>query len=223
MVDVATHTVFDNLKYEKSLWDKGVELIAGVDEVGRGALAGPMVVGAVIFKASDLKQVFAPYINNDISSPYKQIKDSKLLSPKKRTGLSAFIIQNCLCYSFFQVSAKEIDSYGISACTQKAFFGAVKSLKIAPDYILTDAFAIKAFPQAIQTNIVSGDRVSITISAASIIAKVFRDKLMCDLRKLDKYICYGFEKHKGYGTKLHIEKIVQHGISDLHRKTFIHF
>lgn len=222
MVDVVTHAVFDNLKYEKSLWDKGVDLIAGVDEVGRGALAGPMVVGAVILKASDFvtPSTSEKHTNNDI---YKRIKDSKLLSPKKREELSAFIIQNCLCYSVFQVSAQEIDSYGISACTQKAFFGAVKALKVAPDHILTDAFPIKVFPQAVQTNIMSGDRASLTISAASIIAKVFRDNLMCHLGKLRGYANYGFEKHKGYGTKLHMENIVQHGISNIHRKTFIHF
>lgn len=232
MVDVVTRTVFDNLKYEKSLWDKGIDLIAGVDEVGRGALAGPLVVGVVILKIEDLMRVHNLLTNNDIRnqnkekikrSPYLQIKDSKLLSPRKREELSAFIIQNCLCYSVFQVSTQEVDSYGISACTQKAFFGAVKLLKIAPEHILTDAFPIKAFPQAIQTNILSGDRVSITISAASIVAKVFRDSLMCNLGKLPDYTNYEFARHKGYGTKLHIEKIVQHGISNLHRKTFIHF
>lgn len=243
----------DVLKYERSLWDKGVDLIAGIDEVGRGPLAGPMVVGAVILRTNDLKNLIIPsntckpnntaipcnskesivHTNNDITklkdgkrsdgiNHYLQIKDSKLLSAKKREELSVFIIQNCLCYSVFQVSAREIDSYGISACTQKAFFGAVKSLKIAPDHILTDAFPIKAFPQAIQTNIVSGDRVSLTISAASIIAKVFRDNLMRDFGRLPSYANYGFEKHKGYGTKLHMERIVRHGISDLHRKTFIH-
>jgi len=154
---------------------------------------------------------------------YIKIKDSKLLSPKKRFELSALIIQSCLCYSVFEIPAKEIDSHGISACTQKAFFGAIKALKIAPEHILTDAFPIKDYPQTIQTNIKKGDRLSLTISAASIIAKVFRDSLMCDLGKLPAYAIYGFEKHKGYGTKLHMENIVRHGISDLHRKTFIHF
>jgi ribonuclease HII len=216
----------DVLKYEKSLWDKGIDLVAGVDEVGRGALAGPMVVGAVILNVTDLKEL--DYTNNDISKrnggfkEYLQIKDSKLLSAKKREELSAFIIQHCVCYSVFQVSEKEIDSLGLSACTQKAFFNAVKSLKIAPEHILTDAFSIKNYPQTIQTNIISGDRVSLTISAASIVAKVFRDKLMCDLGKLPNYASYGFEKHKGYGTKMHMESIVKNGISDLHRKTFIH-
>ncbi len=222
----------NNLQYEEFLWRKGIELIAGVDEVGRGALAGPMVVGAVILKADDLRKhtnepsrtnirdrLFCKQ-NNDI---YSQIKDSKLLSPKKREVLSAFILQNCLCYSVFQVSAQEIDTYGISACTQKAFFGAIKALKIAPEHILTDAFPIKAFPSAIQTNIIAGDRASLTISAASIVAKIFRDNLMYDLGKQMNYINYGFAQHKGYGTKLHMERIKQYGVSNIHRKSFIHF
>jgi len=219
----------DKLNYEKSLWDKGLDLIAGVDEVGRGALAGPMVVGAVILKADDLKQLdLSEYTNNDVSKRifetnlYLQIKDSKLLTPKKRGELSAFIIQNCLCYSVFEIPSQEIDSYGISACTQKGFSEVVKSLKIKPEHVLTDAFPIKAFPQAIQTNIISGDRVSLTIAAASIVAKVFRDSLMCDLGKLPSYSCYGFERHKGYGTKLHMENILKHGPSDIHRRSFIH-
>ena len=233
MIDAVIHTVLDNLRYEKSLWDKGVDLIAGIDEVGRGALAGPMVVGAVILRAEDLQRVHRLLTDNDVElvkktfpkhlSPYRQIKDSKLLLPKKRKELGDFIIQNCLCYSVFQVSAQEIDTLGISACTQKAFLGVVKSLKVAPDHILTDAFPVKALPQTIQTNIVSGDRASLTISAASIIAKVFRDNLMCNLGKLPDYANYEFAKHKGYGTKLHFEKLTQHGVSNLHRQTFIHF
>jgi ribonuclease HII len=234
----------DNLRYEKTLWTKGVELIAGVDEVGRGALAGPMVVGAVILKVDDLKQL-TDYVdranqndqsiihtNNDIASHnpqidqkyqmYQQITDSKLLSPKKREELSDFIIQNCLCYSVFQIDNKQIDAHGISPCTQKAFTGVVKSLKTSPEHILTDAFGIKTFPQVVQTNITSGDKLSITISAASIVAKVFRDKLMCDLATLPEYAMYGFAKHKGYGTRLHMDKIAQHGISNIHRRTFIH-
>lgn len=245
MFDYKNRQPVDNLRYEKTLWTNGVELIAGVDEVGRGALAGPMVVGAVILKLDDLRQLSdylsrsnqadqtAIHTNNDISSRnqqveqkvkmYRQIKDSKLLSPRKRGELSTFITQSCVCYSVFQIDNNEIDAHGISACTQKAFTGAVKSLKTSPEHILTDAFGIKTFPQVVQTNITSGDKLSITISAASIVAKVFRDKLMCDLATLPEYAMYDFAKHKGYGTRLHMEKIVEHGISNLHRQTFIHF
>jgi ribonuclease HII len=215
MASVGTRKVVDNLHYEKALWAKGVSLIAGVDEVGRGALAGPMVVGAVILKPGDL----AHLTNNDI---YSRITDSKLLSPKNRRELSAFIVANCLCYSVSQVSAQDIDAYGLSACTQQAFLGAVNSLTTAPEHVLTDAFPIKAFPQTAQTNIIAGDLASITISAASIVAKVFRDALMCDLAKLADYTNYGFDQHKGYGTKLHLARIGQHGLSNIHRTTFIH-
>lgn len=222
----------NNLQFEKSLWDRGVSLIAGVDEVGRGALAGPMVVCALILKQDDLYKVHDLLTNNDIKDGnpesqekyklYLQIKDSKLLTPKKREKLNAFILKNCLCYSIYQVNNQEIDALGLSVCTQKAFSGAVKSLNTKPEHILTDSFAIKDIPQVVQTNIKSGDRLSITISAASIVAKVFRDKLMCDLGKTPEFAIYDFAKHKGYGTKLHFEKISQHGISKIHRRTFIH-
>jgi len=222
----------NNLQFEKSLWDRGVNLIAGVDEVGRGALAGPMVVCALILKQGDLYRVHTLLTNNDIGSTnpndikkhklYHQITDSKLLTPIKREVLSEFILKNCLCHSIYQVTNHEIDTLGLSACTQKAFSGAVKSLIPKPEHILTDAFAIKDFPQIVQTNITAGDRISITISAASIVAKVFRDKLMCDLGKTPEFAMYDFSKHKGYGTKLHLQKISQHGISSIHRHTFIH-
>ena len=220
------------MQFEKALWDRGVSLIAGVDEVGRGALAGPMVVCALILKQDDLFRIHDLLTNNDIGdavlgdrekhNPYLKITDSKLLTPKKRESLNEFILKNCLCYSIYQVTNQEIDTLGLSACTQKAFSGAVKLLTPKPEHILTDAFAIKNFPQVVQTNITAGDRISITISAASIVAKVFRDKLMCDLGKTPEFAMYDFARHKGYGTKLHLQKISQHGISNIHRRTFIH-
>lgn len=216
------------LMFEKSLWDKGIELIAGLDEVGRGALAGPMVVGAVILRRADLLRVYDLLTNNDIrpENPsflkYVQIKDSKMLSPKKRGDLSSFIINNCLCYSIFQISNNEIDKLGISACTQVAFSGVIKSLSIKPEHILTDAFAVKEFPQFVQTNIKKGDRLSLSISAASIVVKVFRDNLMIKLAENKNYKAYEFDRHKGYGTRLHLEKITQYGTSNIHRKSFIH-
>ncbi len=222
----------NNLQFEKALWDKGVSLIAGVDEVGRGALAGPMVVCALILKQNDLLRVYELLTNNDIGkdSPeeqekhktYLQIADSKLLTPKKRDVLNDFILKNCVCYSIYQVTNQDIDDLGLSVCTQKAFSGAVKSLTPKPEHILTDSFTIKDFPQVVQTNITAGDRASMTISAASIVAKVFRDKLMRDLGRTPEFAMYDLAKHKGYGTKLHLQKISQHGVSALHRTTFIH-
>ncbi|MBU0649694.1 ribonuclease HII [Patescibacteria group bacterium] len=218
------------LDFEQALWGRGVDLIAGVDEVGRGPLAGPLVVGAVIFHAQDLHQVYQLLTNNDVKKAenngkegsYLQIKDSKLLSAKKRERLSQFIIQEAACYSIYQIDNREIDAQGISACTQQAFTQVVKQLALPPEHILTDAFPIKKFPPSVQTNIKRGDRLSLTIAAASIVAKVFRDKLMCDFDSLPEYGLYGFAKHKGYGTKLHLEKIAAHGLCDLHRRTFVH-
>lgn len=248
-----------NLSYEKSLWDKGVYLIAGVDEVGRGALAGPMVVCAVILDTQKLKETYYIYkdaleqlvqINNDIGSftnndvikliknlrnkkehkeekynqliNYLSVKDSKQLTPNKRTEIAKFIKQVCISYSIHEISNKHIDNMGISACTQEAFYESVQKLKVAPEHILTDSFPINKYPTNIQTNIKHGDRISITISAASILAKVYRDNLMIKLGRDPKYKIYEFEKHKGYGTKLHIQKIKEYGISNLHRKSFIH-
>lgn len=219
------------LDFEKSLWDKSIDFIAGVDEVGRGALAGPMVVAAVILKKADLSRVHSILINNDVSSQknreskegkYLRIKDSKVLSPKVRGELSKFIIENCVSFATFQVSALEIDTLGISRCTQKAFQGAIKALKTAPEHILTDAFPIREYPAQIQTNIKRGDKLSLTISAASIVAKVFRDNLMTELGTGEDYACYNFGKHKGYGTAEHLSRLREHGLSNQHRKSFIH-
>ena len=218
----------NRLSFEHNLFNKGVELIAGVDEVGRGALAGPMVAGAVILDKNVLLRVHEILTNNDVVpaevqelQKYTLIKDSKLLTPKKREGLAGFIKSVCVSWSVFQISPQEIDTYNIPSCTQKAFYGVIKGLSVQPDHILTDAFRITAFPELIQTNIVGGDNLSLTIGAASIVAKVFRDSLMTKLSTDLTYACYEFHRHKGYGTKLHFAKIAQYGISPLHRKSFI--
>ncbi len=218
----------NRLSFEHNLFNKGVELIAGVDEVGRGALAGPMVSGAVILNKTALIRVHEILTNNDVApvadqelQKYTLIKDSKLLTPKKREVLANFIKSVCVAWSVFQISPQEIDTYNVSICTQKAFYGAIKELSTQPNHILTDAFRIPAFPEYIQTNIIGGDNLSLTIGAASIVAKVFRDSLMTDLSADPVYACYEFHRHKGYGTKLHFAKIAQYGISPLHRKSFI--
>lgn len=257
-----------NLIFEKSLWDKGIELIAGVDEVGRGALAGPMVVCAVILKTKELKELYEiyketldqpnftqqfTYTNNDVSPltfndipkalktlknqlkntfkkgsennkvlNYINIKDSKELTPKKRLEISEFVKNSCVEYSIYQVSNKEIDKLGISKCTQIAFYKVVQNLKTKPEHILTDSFPINNYPANIQTNIKHGDKKSITISAASILAKVYRDDLITKIGENSKYAPYNFKKHKGYGTKEHLQKIKEYGLSDLHRQSFIH-
>lgn len=222
-----------NLAFEQALWNKDIQIIAGVDEVGRGALAGPMVACAIILNPVHLNALVGenqgeenPAENNDVSSEtievYKQIKDSKLLSPKKRAFLSEFIKEHCIGWAVFEVSNREIDKQGIAHATQTAFAGAVEGLMIKPEFILTDAFAIKKYSDQIQTNIISGDRKSLSISAASIVAKVYRDNLMVQLSKRQEFNHYGFEQHKGYGTRLHLANIQAFGISNLHRISFIH-
>lgn len=225
------------IEYELKLMSLGSKLIAGVDEVGRGCLAGPMVVAAVILKPELIQLLdqhkttdvpFRESRNNDVSclkidqsaliQQLTQIKDSKVLTAKKRRELSDFIKEHAFSYSIVEISAQQIDALGISQCTQLGFSSSINQLDTKPDHILTDAFPIKSIPIETQTNIISGDAKSITIAAASIIAKVYRDNLMS---KLDsKYAPYNFEKHKGYGTKLHLDTISKIGPCDIHRMTF---
>ncbi len=240
----------DNLRFEKELFSKNksssslrlgsLKYIVGVDEVGRGCLAGPMVVGAVILDPNHLRRLIklsnmsllipprrdsaSSYFSrssskkNDVS--YLEITDSKKLSPNKRKRLSDFILKNAMCYSIKVINACTVDSKGLSKCTQIGFGGAVKKLKALPDHILTDAFAIKSLPKEVQTNIKRGDTLSISIAAASIIAKVYRDELMIKLHNNKRYQVYGFDRHKGYGTKYHLTALEKYGPCDLHRRSF---
>lgn len=209
------------IDYEKNLWQKGISLIAGVDEVGRGCLAGPMVVGAVILNAEHIKNNSR---NSDvlskISGLYNEIKDSKKLTPKRREVLSDFIIKNAISYQIEIISSEDLDRWGLSKATQVGFFNSVNRLKQKPQHILTDSFKIKAVSDNFQTNIIHGDNLSISIAAASIVAKVFRDTLMINLHAKREYKMYGFDRHKGYGTKLHLETLRKYGVCDLHRKSF---
>ena len=188
--------MYNLLKFEKSLYDKGIKYIAGVDEVGRGALAGPFVVGAVILDLEKILETSAAR-NNDVEhQKLENIKDSKQLTQKNREIASEFIYKICISSSIEVINSKVVDKIGISKCTQMGFFNAIKRLKVKPQHILTDAFAIKGLPTEIQTNIKSGDKLSISIAIASIIAKVFRDNLMRELHK--GYGVYGFYNHKSY-------------------------
>jgi len=189
---------------ENILWQKGFRYIAGVDEVGRGCFAGPVVAAAVIlpinFNATD------------------GINDSKLLSAKKREKLAVIIKKYCVSYSIAEVPIETINEEGIGRATQKAFHKSVITLSVKPEYIFIDAFYIDNLDKENQKPIVHGDRKSISIAAASIIAKVYRDELMQKLH--DKYPQYYLYQNKGYGTKKHREAIKKYGLSDLHRKSF---
>lgn len=191
-------------QYESRLWLSGLHYIAGVDEVGRGCFAGPVVAAAVI-------------LPKDFQNTYG-IDDSKRLTPKKREELAIFIKEVALDYSIAEISVPVINAMGIGKATQQAFAKAITSLKKNPDHILMDAFLIQSITPTIQTPIIHGDRISVSIAAASIIAKVYRDKLMETLHEV--YKMYDFVTNKGYGTKAHREAIVKHGLSDLHRTSF---
>ncbi len=182
------------------------KIIAGVDEVGRGPLAGPVVAAAVVV----LPEIFIDGIN-----------DSKKLSLKKREELSSLIINN-YNYSIGEATVEEIEELNISGATKLAMSRAVKGLPSTPDVILVDGNM--KFDDIRYVSIIKGDSLSISIAAASIIAKVYRDNLMKKLSIL--YPEYGWEKNSGYGTHMHISAIKKYGITVEHRKKFltnIHF
>lgn len=192
----------DNTEYERKHLSNGLKCVAGVDEVGRGPLAGPVVCCAVIMPIDDL---------------IDGVDDSKKLSEKKRESLAELIKQKAVSYSIAEVSEEEIDSINILNAVKKGMTEAVNGLKIAPDITLVDGVDTHLSINA--EYIVKGDSKSYTISCASILAKVYRDNLMKKYAEI--FPEYGFEKHKGYGTKIHTDKIKEIGPCKLHRKTFI--
>lgn len=192
------------LDIEQSLWKLGYSTICGLDEVGRGCFAGPVCVGAVVFPKD--------------SQMINGVADSKLLKPAVRQKLELRIKNQALCWSVAEVSVTIINKVGIGKATQMAFRKALRMLSVQADFVLIDAFYIKHLNRKRQRAIKDGDSICASISAASIIAKVYRDKLMKKLHK--KYPKYGFPKHKGYGTKKHQDAIRKYGLSKIHRKSF---
>lgn len=199
--------------YEQDLLNKGIRFVAGVDEVGRGCLAGPMTIGCVVYDLTKLIELK----NNPETSWINDIKDSKQLTPKKRDFLAEQIKTVATNYSLFCITNDQLDANGISWAEKYGFAQAVKEVG-SFDFALTDAFPIPTLMKTMQTNIVGGDNKSVTIASASILAKVFRDNLMIEYSKT--YPAYALEKHKGYGTKHHIEMINKYGICEIHRKSF---
>ena len=189
---------------ESTLIASGIKQIAGVDEAGRGPCAGPLVVAAVI-----LKDPFAPELS--------KVRDSKELSEIVREELFDVVIEQALSYSIIDISVAEIDEFGLHKSNLEGMRRAINSLDIAPDYVLTDGYPIAGL--AIPNLAVwKGDQVAISISAASILAKVYRDR---ELIKLDaKYPGYGLAKHKGYITAAHTKALNELGVTDIHRKSF---
>lgn len=195
----------DKLLYEKQEQEKGHFLIAGVDEVGRGPLAGPVCVACVMMPLDDL---------------IEGVDDSKKLSEKKREMLFEQIREKAICYSIQMIDEQTIDKINILEATKLAMKNAINSMSVKPDIVLVDAINKLDVDVEIK-GIVKGDSLSYSIGCASILAKVTRDRLMCELAK--EYPEYGFEKHKGYGTKQHIDALKEYGPCVYHRLSFLKF
>lgn len=191
----------DMLKYEHELNEQGIKLIAGVDEVGRGPLCGPVVTCACILPED---------------YHLDGLNDSKKVSEKKREKLYEILIKDAISYSIGISSPKRIDEINILEATKEAMISAINNLSVKPEHVLIDA--VKLNLDVPSTSIIKGDANSSSIAAASIIAKVTRDRMMYELDK--EYPEYGYASHKGYPTKKHIEAVKQYGVKDFYRMTF---
>ncbi len=189
-------------RYENDLYLDGYELVAGVDEVGRGSLAGPLVAAAVIMQNKKMM--------------IEDIDDSKKLNEVKRKHIFKKIVKNCLCWSVAKIPPGEIDRLSITKANIIVFKKAVSSLRVKPDIVLAD-FVNGDLGEG-YLPVVRGDQLSISIAAASIIAKVIRDKIMLKLSKY--YPEYGLESNKGYGTRQHLRSLEKYGPSVIHRASF---
>ena len=191
------------LKFERQFYSEAVHAIVGVDEAGRGPLAGPVVAAAVVFPPD--------YVN-------EAINDSKQLTEKKREALYQEVIDHALGYGIAFVSAEEIDSLNIYMATQKAMREAISQIKCPYDLILTDAMRMEGFDVPL-IPVIKGDAKALNIAGASILAKVSRDRYMNELQQ--KYPQFSFSIHKGYGTAKHLEELEKYGpIEGIHRKSF---
>ena len=189
---------------ESQLLKSGIKYIAGVDEAGRGPCAGPLVVAAAILK-------------DPLSSALKDVKDSKQLTSLQRDHLFELVKSNSLSYSIIEISAEEIDMLGLHKCNVEGMRRAINALDTCADYVLTDGYSIPGLTIP-NLAIWKGDQVAVSISAASILAKVYRDRIMIELDK--RYPKYGLANHKGYITASHTAAIKEFGVLPIHRKSF---
>jgi len=199
---VPGHAAGELCRFDGLRWDQGYSCIAGIDEAGRGCLAGPVVACAVILR---------PY--EDIPG----VRDSKVLSPARRQGLGEVIRNKALAFALAEVPADEIDLINIRQASLKAMQLAVEKLSMMPDLLMVDGNVAINHPVS-QETVISGDARSLSIASASILAKVHRDNLMEAFH--DRFPEYLFARHKGYPTREHIQAIRSHGCSPIHRKTF---
>lgn len=189
-------------RFENQLYSQGYKLIAGLDEVGRGAWAGPLVASAVV-------------LPRDL--PTGNIFDSKNLSPEQREQLNVYTQAKAVCFATGQASPREIEELGLTKALRLAYLRALKQMTPQPEIVMVDGHPLKEFPYRHKA-IVKGDQQSKSIALASILAKQYRDKLMIRLAK--QFPQYGFDLHKGYGTEQHQHAILRHGVCDLHRKNY---
>ena len=195
-----------NLAAETVLWGLGVLRVAGIDEAGRGAWAGPVAAAAVILPAE-------PRILSELEG----VRDSKLMTPRERAEWAAVIRVKAAAWSVAPASNTEIDTLGILPATRLAMRRAIQGLKIAPDHLLIDAVRLPGCPIR-QTALIHGDRLVLSIAAASVLAKTWRDGLMIELDR--EYPLYGFSRHKGYGTRLHAATLAEFGPCPAHRASY---
>ena len=194
--------------FESHLWKSGLRHVAGLDEAGRGALAGPVAVGAVIL----------PKEKRRLARTLAGVRDSKQMTPLEREALAPRIKEVALAWGVGFASADEIDSHGIVCATRLAALRALEQLSIQPHYLLTD-FRLELPELDIpQSALVKGDACCLSIAAASVLAKTGRDQLMCELDLC--YQGYGLGQHKGYGTQAHRSALERLGVSPVHRRTF---
>lgn len=206
---MVVQSTVDLLTWERDLWDGGYTRIAGVDEVGRGALAGPLVAAAVI-----LPQAIAGCEARDPG--WSAVRDSKTLPPASRTFLAGWIVEQGAVVSIAETGCEELDSIGIAAANRLAMERAVLGLVVDADILLIDAMTIDL--DTPQIGIIDGDAQSLSIAAASIVAKVYRDGVMVDLDRVHPE--YGFARHKGYGVPAHLAALGNHGPCTHHRHSF---
>lgn len=195
-------TEVDLYQFEHELWRTGIQFVAGVDEVGRGPLIGPVVTACVILPHDFVLE---------------GLTDSKKLTEKKREEFYQYILEHALSVSIGMKDEKVIDEVNIYEATKLAMYEAIEKSSIKPEHVLIDAMKLEKLEMP-STSIIKGDAKSISIAAASVIAKVTRDRMMIELDK--KYPMYGFKSHKGYPTKKHVDAILKYGLIDGYRKTF---
>ena len=198
--------LYPSLDEERKLWRAGFFRVAGLDEAGRGALAGPVVAGAVVLPA-----------NTRRAGLWTEVQDSKLLSPSRREELAVRIQEQAAAWSLGEATAAEIDANGIAPATRLAMRRAILALSPPPDHLLLDWVQLKSLNLP-QQSFTKGDLKIVSIAAASILAKVHRDRLLCQLH--EEYPAYGFHSHKGYAARAHLAAIEKFGPCPAHRRSF---